>query len=986
MVRKSLLFASSFGLASLTLLGVASSASAQSAARASTTVDEVVVTGSYIGGGVQTNAMPVDVLTAEDLQRRGSPTVVDLLKNLPASSGVLGDSNQFDSRSLASEGTGSVNLRGLGPQRTLVLFNGRRMPINPIVQSGTGVVDTNMIPVAAIGRLEVLKDGAAATYGSDAIAGVVNFISRRNFEGLELNADYAAIEGSSGNYGASATYGWVGERANLLLSAAWQHRSELSVRDRNWALKSYAENPEGGWNPISNPSTFIPLAANGVTPAGQPQRDVVCTLLGGFAGFANATTPACLAQATPFDNLIETEEHYQVYGELNFDLGGDTTLHVEGLWGRTEVPHWGTAPSYPALGTPTAEAMANPAQTGAYFVPANHPGLIAYYAANNLGAVPAGGVRLALNRPYGLGGNPSFDGGGSKGVREYELFRLSAELKGRAFDGGVGWNLALTYGEDDVFNTTYDTLINRYQLALRGLGGPNCDRSANTPGRNGCLYYNPFSNAIAGNPTTGVANPGFNPAVANTAEVTDWFFQQGSASLLATTFVVDAVLDGKTGIELAGGPVSWAVGGQFRHNTYTTDFSALRNNLVTPCVNTPDFGVTNCTGAARVGAFGFTPASRPQDVSNEVKAVFAELQLPINDRLQAQLAARYEDYGGETGTTFDPKVSLRFSAFDWLAFRGSASTTFRAPPLTQRNADVSSALQSILGSFRAIDIQGDPGLKPETATTYSVGAILTPGDFKATIDFWRFEFEGPIATEPVGGIVAAVFPNGAAGANNCATPAFASLVARFTFNGGVCSAANITRMLVKNANGADQTIAGIDVGAEYKFREVLKGDVSLGLSFSHVTEFSVARTEIGGIEVAPAFDGAGALNFQTNIYPVPALKGSAFAEWSNATSSLRWTLNYIGEMDDRRPSTFDPLLYRDERNQLFTVTAGRTVKAFVTHDLTFRTELPWNSRAALSVSNLFDEEPPFARLSLNYDPFTASAAGRVVKLALTKRY
>lgn len=983
MTSRSRLFASSAGLAAIGVLGFAAPAAAQSEPNA---VDEVVVTGSYIRGGVQTNALPVDVLTAEDLQRRGSPSVVDLLKNLPASSGVLGDSNQFDNRALASEGTGSVNLRGLGPQRTLVLLNGRRMPINPVAQGGTGIVDTNMIPIAAIGRLEVLKDGAAATYGSDAIAGVVNFITRRDFKGLEVNADYAAVEGSSGNYGLSATYGWASERANVLVSAAWQHRSELSVRDRGWAVKSYAENPEGGWNPISSPHSFLPLAANGLNPAGQPQRDVACALLGGFAGFANATTPACLAQATPFDNLVEKEEHYQVYAELNYDIAPDTTLHVEGLWGRTDVPRWGTAPSYPALGVPTAEAQANPAQAGAYYVPANSPGLIAYYAANNLGAVPAGGVRLLLNRPYGLGGNPIFDDGGAKGVREYELFRISAELRGRAFEGKLGWNLAVTYGEDDVYNTTYDTLINRYQLALRGLGGPNCNRALNTPGQNGCLYYNPFSNAIAGNPTTGVTNPGFNASVANSDEVTAWFFQEGSASLLATTFVVDAVLDGQLGVDLPGGKIGWAAGAQFRRNTHETDFSAFRNNQISPCVNTPDFGVTTCTGNARVGPFAFTPTGRPQDISSEVKAVFAELQLPVTDRLQAQLAARYEDYGGQAGSTFDPKVALRFKAADWLAFRGSASTTFRAPPLTQRNADLATALQSILGSLRTVDIQGDLALKPETATTYSVGVILTPGDLRATVDVWRFEFENPIATEPVAGIVNAVFPNGAAGANNCANPALAALVSRFTFTGGACNATSVSRLLVRNANGADQTLAGIDVGAEYRFHDVAGGDVALGASLSYVSKFKVGRTEIGGIEVAPAFDGAGALNAQTNIYPVPEVKGAAFAEWSNDRASVRWTLNYIGEMDDRRSGVFDPLIYRDERNQLFTVTAGRTVKAFVTHDLAVRAELPWQTRTTLSVTNVLDKAPPFARLSLNYDPFTASSLGRVVKLAITKRY
>ena len=166
-------------------------------------LEEVVVTGSLIAGTPEDAALPVDVISQEDLQRQGSPTTVELLKSLSVSSGVLGDTNQFDTRAQGSEGSGSVNLRGLGAQRTLVLLNGRRMSPNPFGQAAAGIVDTNTIPAAAIGRVEVLKEGAAATYGSDAIAGVVNFITRKNFEGAEVGASYRYIDGSKGDYNAS---------------------------------------------------------------------------------------------------------------------------------------------------------------------------------------------------------------------------------------------------------------------------------------------------------------------------------------------------------------------------------------------------------------------------------------------------------------------------------------------------------------------------------------------------------------------------------------------------------------------------------------------------------------------------------------------------------------------------------------------------------------------------------------------------------------
>ena len=295
------------------------------AADPSTQVEEVVVTGSFIKGTPEDAALPVKVIGAEELQKRGSPSTVELIKALSVSSGVLGDTNQFDSRAQGSEGSGSVNLRGLGSQRTLVLLNGRRMAINPLAAAGAGIVDTNILPAAAIGRLEVLKDGAAATYGSDAIAGVVNFITKKTFQGLEVGADYRGIKNSNGDYGLNVTWGQVWENGNVLASVGWQHRSKLSVADRSWANRPYLSNPEAGWSAAGNPSTFIPLAST--TSA---MRDPSCAGLGGFAGFSGLT-PVCYWHYTPFDNLVEKQDAVQAYAEANADLGAKTKFHAEVL-------------------------------------------------------------------------------------------------------------------------------------------------------------------------------------------------------------------------------------------------------------------------------------------------------------------------------------------------------------------------------------------------------------------------------------------------------------------------------------------------------------------------------------------------------------------------------------------------------------------------------------------------------------------------------
>jgi iron complex outermembrane receptor protein len=144
-------------------------------------VSEVIVTGSHIGGTPQDSALPVAVLTTDSLEKQGSPSLVQIVKSLPGAYGSYGESNRLLGN---VGGIASVNLRGFGAGRTLVLLNGQRL-VSTVPGGGE---DINLIPTAAIGRVEILKDGAATAYGSDAIAGVVNFITRRDLQGVASSA------------------------------------------------------------------------------------------------------------------------------------------------------------------------------------------------------------------------------------------------------------------------------------------------------------------------------------------------------------------------------------------------------------------------------------------------------------------------------------------------------------------------------------------------------------------------------------------------------------------------------------------------------------------------------------------------------------------------------------------------------------------------------------------------------------------------------
>ena len=962
----------------------------------SQSVAEVVVTGSLIRGAATDSALPVQVIGGDELTRQGTPNTVDLIKNLSISNGVLGDTNQFDARAQGSEGSGSVNLRGLGPQRTLVLINGRRMSINPFGLGGAGVVDTNIIPVAAIGRVEILKDGAAATYGSDAIAGVVNFITRDRFDGLEVSGDYRYTPGSDGDYSFSALFGHKFDHGDVLLSASYQHRSELPVLERSFARKAYLDNP-ATYSAAGNPGSFLSFTAPSAAGA-QLSRDAGCTPLGGTAGFSG-TTPVCYEKYTDFDNLIETEEHYQIYGQVNFDLSENHHFHGEALYAKSEVPHWHTTPSYAILAAPTAEAYAGaPAllggalpptalYTGRFYVPPTNPGLIDYATKNPQFAnfLTYGAAVLApAARPIFLGGNPatrSSDNplGASLGKRYYDSYRFSGGFNGEVGFWGLHYDVAATYGQETAFRSGQDTLVDRFELALRGLGGPLCNRAANTPGQNNCLYFNPFSTAIQSNAVTGAVNPQYNSAVANNTDLIRWFFQQQSTKQRDNLLVLDAVVSGEVGgFQLPGGPIKYGVGLQYREEHLVTEYNDLGNASVNPCVNSPDFGVVNCTGAARNGPFVFLGEGTPADLESDVKAVFGELQFPLLHNVDVQFAARYEDYGGLVGDTFNPKVSAKWQALPWLGFRFSAGSTFRGPPVAQLAPGSITSLQSIGGTFRAVDVIGNPALRPEQADTYNVGLLLKFAGFNGSLDFFDFEFDNPIVADPVAGIVNTVFPAGRP--DRCNDPAVAALVSRFSF-AGACSLANINRLQTFNVNGASVSNSGLDLNLNYR-HPLFDGMAILGAQATYVLDYRVGPTTVAGVRVDNGFNAVGKLNYQTTVVPIPRYKGSVFAEYSIGRHDARLTFNLIDGYTDQRTDPF--VATAATNNQV--LGQGKRIGSFFTVDFNYRLQLPFDTTATLSVDNLADEDPPFARLDLSYDPFTANPYGRTVRFSLRKKF
>jgi iron complex outermembrane receptor protein len=950
-------------LALLAALGLSAPANAQ---EDTAEVAEVIVTGSFIAGSPEDAAMPINVIGADEMQKQGSPSTVDLLKAIPAVSGVLGEANQY--AAAQSTGSGNVNLRGLGAERTLVLMNGRRMTISP----GAIYVDTNMIPTAAIGRVEVLKDGAAATYGSDAVGGVVNFITRKNLNGLEVSGNYSAIPGSDGDYGLSAAYGWQGDNADILLTAGYRKRTQLPVTERDFAIRSFAENPQGGWSGFGNPGTYL-TSANG-TAFTSALVDPGCAAISG-----PLTTGGCQMQFIGFNNLIEDEDHYQLYGEINVDLTEKTKFHAEVLYAAHEVANEHSSPSYPPNNLPTS-ALTTKAQSG-FYIPGANPGLQALIASGQLGGAQAanasanGLLTTIAWRPIGVGGNDLFGGGAKHDRRYFDTYRVSAGLKGE-FDvmGGIGWDAAVTYMDSNAEIATPDILVGKLQMALRGLGGDNCNGT--TPGQGGCLWFNPFSSGVQQNVIDGRVNPNYNAATANSREVLDYIYGDYGYKLRSRMFTADLVFNGELPVDFGAGQLAWAAGAQYRWNGVERQNNDQTNIAVSPC---PDSSINpGATCTAQNGPFSFFGALADYDLDQSVGAAFAEFQMPFTDTLTGTFAIRYEDYGGNIGSTTNPKVALKWQATDWLAFRASAGSTFRAPPTTQVANTVTTNLSytSAAGGYRAFDLWGNPDLDPEKAKTLNLGVLFEQGDFRASLDYWAFDFEGPIKSESGAQIVNTIFP---AGGNNCGVEAYAALQSRISFGGdGSCLAGNINRIRHYFVNGPDVKTSGLDFSASYKQRDVFGGDMNFGVDLTYVLEYVVAETTIEGVVTAGETDYVGKMDY-LGYGSQPQWKGSAFAEFNRDVHNIRWTIRYVDNMVDTRG---DPSL----STTFVTNQNGRKIDAFVTNDISYRVFLPWETTLTASVINVFDQDPGFARLDLSYDPFTANPLGRYYKLGVTKKF
>jgi len=410
-------------------------------AHAQQDIEEVMVTGSYIKGSATDGASPVEVIDREEIENIGAVSIADITRNLSVNSGSENASDSFTQGS--TQGTSNVNLRGLGLSSTLILVDGRRQTLTgATANDGSVFVNTNSIPVVALERVEVLKEGAAAVYGSDAVAGVVNYIFRRDFTGVEfeMSSQEADISGQTDDR-VSVIWGAENGNTNFVLAASILDRSPMSGADFNPSLAQLGISGLGTSFLLFGPSTV----------ASGPYA-------GTYAPFENVPDPSCVAnqgilipQASgqrcgfvygPRFNVVNDEDHTSMYGSFKTLLANGNGLEIDYMSTSIDVNDNPQSPSYPAL---------------SYLSPANAimPGT---------GGNPFGVPVLWLGRALGSA-FPS-----PIAPRENETDRFSIGLNG-SFDNGFDWDAHYTVSSEDAYGQQPDTSTSRFSAAIKGNGG-----------------------------------------------------------------------------------------------------------------------------------------------------------------------------------------------------------------------------------------------------------------------------------------------------------------------------------------------------------------------------------------------------------------------------------------------------------------------------------------------------------------------------------
>jgi len=673
------------GLAGLTPVA------AQQAQPQAQSLERVTITGTNIRRTDQETVAPVEIITREQIERSGQPTIADVIRTIPQNLG--GSYSESFSNSFAP-GAAGISLRGLGQKTTLVLLNGRRTASYGYAQNLQDTfVDFNSIPTSAVERIEILKDGASAIYGSDAIAGVINIILRRDYKGIEAGASVGFFEGAN-DYRANlvAGFGDLGkDKYNVFGVFDYYKRDFLSLADTKFGETRDKRGEDGGRN-------FQSLTGAGTWRQLSPTN----TLTNNYQAVAGCTGQIITsAQAVERGFMLPSNAMNQPGNtfcskDFNYAFTGIPETERFGFLGRGTFDFSSTVQGYAEAGyskVDSFQTFQEPFFAGTTGLNPTAAGLAPFSYNINFGPGVAG-------NPFGS--NARYVGVlADLGTRDTDIssdtYRLLAGVKysafGWDFDSAVGWS------KNEVVSKNFNGLS---KSGVSGVFGVPTSVQPPVPLSTSSQYN---LNTPAGN----------SQAVRDRMRIN---FDRTSESELK-------FIDTKGTTEfgnLPGGPIGLAVGAEFRRESL--------NDSADPALKTGD-----------VLGRGLTTT----DGERDNLAIYAEMALPLTRQLEGQLALRYDDYS-DYGSSVTPKVGLKFKATPELLFRFNWGRGFRAPSLPEISPSIATFFTTVNDPLFPLNpptqvsgsFAGNPNLEPEKSRSTTLGFVWEPSSaFNMGVDFYQ---------------------------------------------------------------------------------------------------------------------------------------------------------------------------------------------------------------------------------------------------------
>lgn len=950
---------------------------------------EITVVGSRIENAKIAGALPISVLGEDRIAAVGSVSGDDLFRSIPQAGDVqFQEARTTGNLNDARGDNASINLRSVGTGNTLVLVNGRRMILTPGTQTENFVpvqtANTNSIPVGATRRIEVLRDGAAAIYGADAVAGVVNVVLDDRFTGFKVDGRFGFADDTeegtiAAKFGLKTKSG-----GNLVVFGSYTHRTPLYARDRSFSasenhMPALAGTPWAADTSFDNRSTSSPwgsfttipvatvrqgaptLTASGVfhiEPTSNTAAGCSSTVIAGNLCIRSGTITGVNDRVLRYDENPDRTirgglDRMNFFASFKQDLGGVELFSEAGYYhAKLEGQREQSAPISSAVISIPANSYYNP--FGPTTSPNRLPGLTA--------GVPSTGLALRITtyRPV--------DTGPRTFVVTDDMARGLVGLRGQF--GEFKWESALTYSwartDDHTKNAISNTL---FQQAL----------ARTTPDA-----YNPF-------------NGGSQPA---------YSLGDGTPNSAATinSFLVDVHRIGKTSLatgdfrisnsklfELPGGGVGLAAGVEVRRETYEDDRDARLDGTIkyTDVVTGITYG-TDVMGASPAPDVKARRTVAAAYVELAVPLISEDMNVPLVQSFDVQLAARDEHYS-DFGNVLKPKVAAAWSVIDGIKFRGSYSQSYRAPNLAQfysagtqvANTRTDWAQCRINATtctgVSTLEVRsGNQSLKPENADTFSGGVVIQPmRNLTFTFDYWVLNENGVIGLQGAQNQILFDYLERLSGRSNPNVVRLAPVGAQVV--------GDISFVKDDYFNLGPRTLRGLDFAVSWDLRKTPLGSFNIDLAASKLVEFQQSASDMQATLIAA--NTAGTLGSGITITQAGSqIKANGNPEW-RLNGSVTWKVkgftsgvqvSYVGPVFDTGTALVG--------GQFYEVPSYTTVNAYVQYRVGEDGGALEGTRIRFGARNLFNKAPPLTSSNYGFNGALHDAVGRFAYVELSKEF